>query len=881
MDTRLFRMGLALPLASGAAALMHEMLWTRRLIDLLGGSSESSTRVLSLFFLGLSLGAILAQAVLSRVRRPWMAVGVTELAIACLALPALFLPHLTDWLWPWIGREALAGIMGPTLKGLIAALVIMPPATAMGMTLPFFVAGLLASKGTLAREGVWVYALNTIGGLLGLIVASAALLPALGASGAMATAIGINVLAAAACFGMHRLSLRASSQDVPLAGQRSVEFGSEPERGWGPLPGASVGLASLLALGSGVGLLAIEIITLQTVMLAVPLSFFAPQAILATVVGLLAVAAVAVGMVLGRSRKDACWWLPRTLVAAGAAAVISPAWYLTLATLINVESAASVWGFSCKVSLFVLLAFGPLFFLLGLTFPLAMVIYDRSAERDPKRWPWLLAINGVGGLIGAELAYRVLLPGLGVHASLAAVGLGYVGLAIATLPFLRQGHAPSLLSLGGVALILFALIHGYIRKLPQINPYLQLEVLSERVGADGLVAVVQGERVGRGILVSNQYMLGSTSARYDQQRQAQLPLLLHPAPARVAFIGLATGMTPGAAVLDQAVEKIVVSEIAQSVIDAADLYFSAENHEITRHNQARIFREDGRTLVAASPRSFDALIGDLFLPWGSGASRLYSVEHFLAARESLLPGGLFCQWLPMHQLNERQFDLICSSFQRVFPTVYLFRNSADPFNPAIGLVGFRDGELDWNVVNARTTALRGRERIQDPAMLHWETVAMHYLGTLRPVPADSPVITLNNMRLEIDASGERVTGQPASKYLQGERWLGFLSDRLPQLVLPATTTPSEASDATAIRQAEARQYQRVGQQIVKWEWRQFLAGQSTRQPHADPTTELITAEIIQQIPPAVLDSIARYPHAWPGHPALFSSAMDIETVGPP
>ncbi len=53
----------------------HELLWTRRLIDLLGASAASSTRVFSCFFLGLALGAAVTPLLLRRVRRPWLSRG--------------------------------------------------------------------------------------------------------------------------------------------------------------------------------------------------------------------------------------------------------------------------------------------------------------------------------------------------------------------------------------------------------------------------------------------------------------------------------------------------------------------------------------------------------------------------------------------------------------------------------------------------------------------------------------------------------------------------------------------------------------------------------------------------------------------------------------
>ena len=66
---------------SGMAALSHELLWTRRLIDLLGATEWVTGRVLGLFFLGLSLGGWLACR-LTENGNPAKRLAMAELAIA-------------------------------------------------------------------------------------------------------------------------------------------------------------------------------------------------------------------------------------------------------------------------------------------------------------------------------------------------------------------------------------------------------------------------------------------------------------------------------------------------------------------------------------------------------------------------------------------------------------------------------------------------------------------------------------------------------------------------------------------------------------------------------------------------------------------------------
>lgn len=855
MARPIFGFGLLIALLSGSAALAHEMLWTRRLIDLLGGSSEANTRVLGLFFLGLSIGATLAQALLPRLRRPWLAAGIAELSVAVFALPALGLPGLTAWLWPLLGPELLVGWQGKMAKLAISSFVILPPAIAMGTTLPFFVTAILRLGGTLGREGIWVYAINTCGGVLGLIVAGGFLLPGTGAMGSMIFVVTLNAVLGILCFILDRVTFStAVESDDSLARGRDVAI-DESDDVKHPATGVSIGLAIAAAFASGVGLLAIEIIALQTVMLAVPLSFFAPLAVLACVVGLLAVAAPITVELCRIPGRDVRWWLPRSLAATGTVAILSPTVYMALVGRIGIDTAASVFGFTLKVSLLVLATFGPLFLLLGLTFPLAVAMFERAAtKRQQHLWPILLAVNGIGGVLGAELAYRILMPLSGVHSAIALVGVGYVLLAAFVSSRLQGVEVPSPITLIGLALIGLGVTTNYVSRLPQMNPYLPFKILSERLGADGLVAVVEGEGPGRGILVANQYMLGSTAGQHGERRQAHLPLVLHAQPHRVGFIGLATGITPGAALRHDVVQDVWVAEISAGVVDAATRFFSDYNDGVTGDRRAKVVVEDGRTLVAASPDRFDVLVGDLFLPWGAGAGRLYSREHFSAARTALRSGGLFCQWLPMYQLTGEQFDAICATFQSVFPTVHIFRNGPDPMNPAVALVGFRDGELSWDTVRQRCREVLQEDRVHDPAMMHWEGVAMHFLGTLRPSDPASPTITLNNMWLEIDASRKRILRDFETEHLYEANWISFLSDRLPSLVRLA------ADD-------EVLGWQKLGLALIDWEWSVLSANALSRAG----SVRQVHNRIRHELPVDLLRSIEKYPEAWPVNRMWFES----------
>jgi spermidine synthase len=66
---------------------------------------------------------------------------------------------------------------------------------------------------------------------------------------------------------------------------------------------------------------------------------------------------------------------------------------------------------------------------------------------------------------------------------------------------------------------------------------------------------------------------------------------------------------------------------------------------------------------------------------------LYTREHFRAIRARLAEGGLFCQWLPLHQLDLPTLRAIVRTFQTVFPNsnAYLAQFSIE--TPLVALIG--------------------------------------------------------------------------------------------------------------------------------------------------------------------------------------------------
>ena len=306
-----------------------------------------------------------------------------------------------------------------------------------------------------------------------------------------------------------------------------------------------------VALFSGAAVLALEVSALRMFMLVATLSIFAPAAILVTVITSLAAAAGAYPAIANRWGRQAA---PRiavgALATAGVLTAIAPIAFMAIARQSNWFAAnTSSSAFVLKLIALALVTVGPAWFAGGLVFPAAVAWSDASAPASHagRRLGFLLAVNGVGGLLGAELAYRLLLPLFGIYGSISviAIAMTLAGFALwATRPAAtRRMQTGAVAAFAGLLVLITT--WSFTIRLPVMNPPKGARAVDIRTGREGTVAVVEDQRDHRSIIVSNQYSLGGTSVRYDQERQLLLPLVLHEYPREVACIGLATGITAG------------------------------------------------------------------------------------------------------------------------------------------------------------------------------------------------------------------------------------------------------------------------------------------------------------------------------------------------
>ncbi len=180
---------------SGAAALIYEIVWFQLLELFIGSSSVSIGVLLGTFMGGMCLGSLLLPRVISPRRHPLRVYAGLELGIGAFGLLLLFVLPLVGRLYIAWGGEGLTGFL---LRGLVAAVCLLPPTLAMGATLPAVSRSVETTPEGISRLGLF-YAGNIAGAVFGSLARR--LLPAARATTCASPPMspsGLNVLVACA-----------------------------------------------------------------------------------------------------------------------------------------------------------------------------------------------------------------------------------------------------------------------------------------------------------------------------------------------------------------------------------------------------------------------------------------------------------------------------------------------------------------------------------------------------------------------------------------------------------------------------------------------------------------------------------------------------------
>ena len=683
---------------SGVSSLVYQVVWARMLTVVFGTTLLATSTVLSAFMAGLALGSWVLGRHIDRCKHPLRIFAALE---AGIGLFALFFPSISANLGNAYG--ALAGLQGNFYLfslarfGLCFALLLIPTAL-MGGTLPVMAKFAVRRLGGLGGRVGQLYAVNTLGAVVGVLAATFGLMEGLGLQGTTQAIAAVNFLVAGAAW------LWGSQRAVDVDEGADVKETAHSDRVlWGVLVGFAI---------SGFAALGYEVAWIRLLM--VSFSFNSHYEFSIVLVAFLSGLALGgwLGSRLLSRRPDLLPIFVGVQFLIGACGALSVLAFAHLSILVEPIQMADSWWVSRTGVFFTAVAIMLLpTVAMGVIFPLVGQIYTRQLARLGRGIGDIGAVNSLGAVGGAFVTGFVLIPLLGTEWSvkvLAALN-GLVGLTIALLSQQRTR-----LVWGGAAglLLLLVLVPSDVLRRIAEPVAVNRELVFYQEGAEGVITVEQQTDGFRKMALNGGGQVPTDYSSLQIFRLlGHLPLLLHPDPQEVLVVSLGGGIALGGAAQYEP-RLITCVELVPEVIDAAQAHFGEFNHHVLENPAAwniELVVDDGRNFLLSSRDTYQIITGDATHPTSADSWVLYTKEFYELCRAHLSTDGIMAQWLPFHGLPPDDYKTIVRTFQHVFPHTSLWRSN----NYSIMVGTMQPQAIDWGLLNEKIAPPRVHRSLEN------------------------------------------------------------------------------------------------------------------------------------------------------------------------
>ncbi len=634
-----------------------------------GNSSYAISIVLSAYMAGIGLGGIFGGRLADRNKNR---VGIYAIILGFIAIWALFIPLMLDWLRAVVPTLAFLTtdylLISMITRFILSFAILGIPSFMMGITLPLLVRMLTASREHIGLNIGMLYALNTLGAAFGCFAAGIWMIDTLGLNNMNLVAVGIYIVLAIVVLVLWKpinvlsnLALTDTDKTKSFLEERKVMHLEYEVPGWFFL---------VVAFFNGVVGLASEILWMRY------LSFLASVAYVFPVLLSIYLLGVGIGSLIYRLFAVKIKHPRKVLGLLEILLAFSiPATFVMSAYVFTAGSPPSV---DFRIMAFVVM-FVPTV-LMGIAFPLLCSIFGRSLQTLGRNIGELYAINTAGTVVGSLLPVFVLIPTLGVQRSFLFVSLicGAIGIFLLTYSRVKkQWLKVRLTVIYTLALVVFFIVPSNLcqRVFMSTSFYLSkhTDILFYREGRTG-TAIVTRDKINNCKTV---YINGVSEVPLLYTTQlcfkmiGDLGPMLHPHPDEVLMICFGGGIAAGATTCLPEVKSLTIVDMEKSVVEAAKL-LKEENNNLLENPTAKVVIDDGRNYLLMSRRKWQVIVSDATHPKSSDSWVLYTEEFYRLVREHLTDKGVFVQWIPMHNLSTAEFKIIVRTFQSVFPNVSLW-----------------------------------------------------------------------------------------------------------------------------------------------------------------------------------------------------------------
>jgi len=637
-------------LASGAAALVYQVVWQRILALHTGMGITSIALIVSAFMAGLGLGSHAGGVLSARVEPPL----ALRLFAAIEILVGLF-ASLSCRLYYDVPERFLPGLYGSTLgMGFAHFLALVVPTFLMGMSLPFLVRAMVRDTATASRTIGTLYGINVLGASLGALVTPWLLIRFQGMEGAVLWGVAGNALAGSAAL---------------LAGVGAKRAGTPPEAA--PVASAaplfdpassSLELWAVLYALSGFTALALEILWFRLIDVSVKSTAFTFGTVLCVYLLGLGTGSLLGAWNAARFRRPLraflliqCLLLLYSSLAVAALARLPKAapgyrWFFGYWAQDAFFQLGADWNLATLLRLYLLLPmalYGPPTVLMGLAF----TALQRAVQDDPRtsgrKVGLLQAANIAGCVAGSLLVGLLLLDRLGTTGSLRLLlVLGLVFLAVLARHAGPRAALPWVIALA----LAFLALPGQDALWTRLHGVTD-EARPSFIGEDAsAVSAVTPGQPGHWRVTVNGLPHSWIPFEGLHTLLGAVPAIVHPEPSEVAVIGLGSGETAWAVACRSQTRSVEVFEIAGAqprLLQALAAATGAPDlQRFLSDPRMRIEVADGRHALLRTEKRYDLIQVDALYRTSAMSGTLYSVEFFRLCARRLKPGGILCTQAP-------------------------------------------------------------------------------------------------------------------------------------------------------------------------------------------------------------------------------------------
>jgi spermidine synthase len=661
-----------------------ELVLLRAMRTTFGNTSYAASAVFLAVFIGFAVGAWFWGKRSETSIRPLRTFWVLEFWRAIAAISGYVLIHYSPILhWVISSSAAENPVLVLLIQFFAAIIILFPWAFFWGGQFPLVAAWLYA---TTKRSALWLttlYCIDAAGAWVAIIFVVFGLLPSQGMNATILFATTAGVGVAVAGWWRYLNSRITPSPALTPAGKIA------PSSKWRD---------SIVAAISGFGTLGLELLLLRAYLLVTNSSVYTDAITLGVFIACLSLGA-GINIVWLKFRGKSVPIAFSLMVTVVLLLVMPLTFSLITEGVLPIYTRGSWQGyllsvFSNTASLFILPITAA-----GMVFPSLLASLSESTKNS-RCIGSLMVYNTIGAAV-AIIVFGFAISPLSLWNSVWLIAAIYTALSVWLAFFPSRGLSQSFSRLwagilAGFVLLCFSI--GAPELLQQNVSQRDMKVIDITEQGGSVTAVVgSGDR--KHILINNQYSVGSNTDIASKRFQTILPLLLHPAPKDVCFIGMGTGITAGAALFEPSVSSVTVCEILPGVISMAKKHFAPYVNNLFNNKRVTLLSCDGRSYLTYTNRKFDLIISELFIPWQSGTANLYTADFYTIAASRLNENGLFIQWLPGYQITKNNFEVIAKTFSSCFSNTTLWRSDFDSGEPVFAFVGQKSrGPIDGKAI---------------------------------------------------------------------------------------------------------------------------------------------------------------------------------------